>query len=185
MARAYRTRTVLLIVLAVASCKPGDRASIAFVDLLDTLPSAERRAAREIDVAVRADLAGPAGDLRPSIVTEAPARVIFSTRLPSRARLETAVALVGTGDGPPAPGATARIGISDDRRYEGLATIPLDGAMLQSRAWQTVSIDLGAYSGWQWSLFYRPWERTWRLILSADAMPGGTIAWARPVVRGS
>lgn len=185
MARAYRTRTILLFALALAYCRSGARTSIAFVDLLDSLPSAERRAARDVDVSVRADLSGPAGDLRPSIVTEAPARVIFSSRLPTRARLETAVALVANGDGQLGPGATARIGISDDRRYEALVTIPLDSATSQPRAWHTVSIDLGAYSGWQWSLFYRPWERTWRLIFSADAMPGGTIAWARPVVRGS
>jgi hypothetical protein len=181
MARAYRTRTLLVATLVVSACRTADRPAVAFVDLLDILPTAERRAARDIDLAVRADLAGPAGDLRPSLVTDAPARVIFSTRLPSRARLDTAVALVAGADGQIGPGATARIGISDDRRYEPLATI----ALAQSPpAWQTVSIDLGPYSGWQWSLFYRPWERTWRLIFSADAVPGGTIAWARPVIRG-
>ena len=147
------------------------------------IAGAERRAALPVDIAIRVDIVGPAGDIRPSIVTQAPARVIWSTRLPSRARLETAVALVANGDGQLGPGATARIGISDNRRYEALVTIPLDSATSQPRAWHTVSIDLGAYSGWQWSLFYRPWERTWRLIFSADAMPGGTIAWARPMIQ--
>ncbi len=180
MTRAYRNRTVLLVALALLACRCAGRSPVAFVDLIETLPSAERRAALPVDTAIRVDIVGPAGDIRPSIVTQAPARVIWSTRLPSRARLETAVVLADDGHG-----ATARIGISDDRRYEALVTIPLDSAASQPRAWHTVTIDLGAYSSWQWSLFYRPWERTWRLIFSADAMPGGTIAWARPVVRGS
>jgi hypothetical protein len=181
MARAYRTRTVLVIMLAVASCKPGDRTSIAFVDLLDTLPSAERRAALPVDSAIRVDLVGPQGDLRPAIVTATPARVIWSTRLPSRARLDTAVLLVDDGQGLVSGSATARIGISDDRRYEQLAIVPLDGAA-RPRTWQTVSIDLGAYSGWQWSVFYRPWKMTWRVVFSADGERGGYIAWARPMV---
>ena len=181
MARAYRNRSVLLIAFVAAACTP--RPSVEVIDLMKTMPSAERRSARPIDEAVRADLIGPAGDPRPAIVTDAPARVIWSIRLPARAQLETAVALVGQSSSPGA-GVSARIGISDDRRYDQLAKITLDGSTAQSRAWQPVSIDLGAYSGWQWSLFYRPWERTWRLIFSADATPGGTIAWARPVITG-
>lgn len=118
------------------------------------------------------------------MVTDAPARVIWSVRLPSRARLETAVALLAESSGNSGAGVSARIGISDDRRYDQLAAITLDGSVAQSRAWRPVSIDLGRYSGWQWSLFYRPWERTWRLVFSADATPGGTIAWARPVITG-
>lgn len=164
------------------ACAP--KPSVEIVDLMKTLPSAERRSTRPIDEAVRADLIGPPGDPRPSIVTATPARVIWSSRLPSRARLETAVMLVDDGHGLRSAGATARIGISDDRRYDQLAKVTLDASGTQSRAWQPVVIDLGAYSGWQWSLFYRPWERTWRLIFSADATPGGTIAWARPVITG-
>lgn len=92
--------------------------------------------------------------------------------------------LADDGHGLQSGSATARIGISDDRRYEQLANISLDGSA-RPRAWQTVSIDLGGYSGWQWSLFYRPWERTWRLIFSADGERGGHIAWARPIVQGT
>jgi len=182
MARAYRNRSVLLIAFVAAGCTPAP--SVEIVDLMKTLPSAERRATRPIDEAVRADLNGPEKDLRPAIITDAPARVIWSIRLPTRARLETAVTLIGESAGQPGAGASARIGISDDRRYDQLAKITLDGSTAQSRAWQPISIDLGSYSGWQWSLFYRPWERTWRLIFSADATPGGTIAWARPVITG-
>ncbi len=156
---------------------------MAFVDLLDSLPAAERRAAPPIDAAIHVDLTGPSGDLRPSIITSAPARVIWSTRFPSRARLDTAVMLVDRAPGVPSAGAAARIGISDDRYYEELIRIPLDGTAA-SRSWRTISIDLRPYSGWQWSLFYRPWEKTWRLIFNADAVPDGAIAWARPMVSG-
>jgi hypothetical protein len=183
MARAYRTRTVLLIALAAASCRSGNDPPVAFVDLLDALPSAERRAALPVDTAIRVDLVGPRGDIRPAVVTSTPARVIWSTRLPSGARLDTAVVLADDGQGLFRGSATARIGISDDRRYEQLASVPLDGTA-RPRVWQTVSIDLGAYSGWQWSLFYRPWKTTWRVIFSADGEPGGHIAWARPMVHG-
>jgi hypothetical protein len=186
MARAYANRFVLLIALALTGCRPfestqGRPPPVAFVDLLETLPSAERRARPPVDSAIRIDLVGPPGDLRPALVTSTPARVIWSTRLPSRARLETAVMLAG-GHGARTGSANARIGISDDRRYEQLADIRLDGAEAP-RAWQTVSIDLGAYSDWQWSLFYRPWERTWRIVLGADGEAGAAIAWARPFVQ--
>ena len=183
MARAYRKlKPVVVLVALAAACRSTERTPVEFVDLLNTLPSAERRSIRPVEEAVRADLIGPAGDPRPAIVTDAPARVIWSLRLPSRARLETAVALIPGASGHPGVGAAARIGISDDRRYDQLIAITLNGQVAQSRRWQPVSIDLGEYSGWQWSLFYRPWERTWRLIFSADATPEGTIAWARPVI---
>ena len=183
MTRAYRNRTVLLVALALLASRCAGRSPVAFVDLIESLPAAERRAALPVDTAIRVDIVGPAGDIRPSIVTQAPARVIWSTRLPSRARLETAVLLADDGHGARSASATARIGISDDRRYDELASIALDGAALP-RTWRTVTIDLGAYSGWQWSLFYRPWERTWRLVFNADGPGGAHVAWARPMVRG-
>ena len=106
MARAYRSRW--------PSCSrlPRPRAgrqrsAVAFVDLLESLPAAERRAAPPIDNAIHVDLTGPSGDLRPSIVTSAPARVIWSTRFPSRARLDTAVMLVDRAPGVPSAGAAA------------------------------------------------------------------------------
>ena len=111
------------------------------------------------------------------MVTVAPVRVIWTGRLPARAWIDTAVMLV---DG---AGATARIGISDQRLYEGLTRIELKPAADGAAAWQNVRVDLGSYSGWQWSLFYRPSEIEWRLVFAADATPGGTIAWARPVIK--
>jgi hypothetical protein len=150
------------------------------IDLLAELPSAERRAAGNVDEAVRS-ASVPADDGAPALLLRAPARVTWSLRVPDAATLDAAAALMPGSGG----GATLRVGISDDRYYEGLLTLPLiapaDGA---GPSWQPVAIDLGKYAGWQWSLFYRPSERTWKLIVNADATPGGTIALRSPRIAG-
>ena len=38
--------------------------------------------------------------------------------------------------------------------------------------WTDLRADLSAYAGWQWSIFYRPERRRWRLVLSTDAVSG-------------
>jgi hypothetical protein len=147
-------------------------------DLIARLPDAERRAAGPLDEWIRAGAAGPANDRRVALLLTAPARVTWTGRLPERAWIETAVMLT---DG---AGATARIGISDNRLYEGLARIELKPPADGNAAWQQpLRVDLGKYAGWQWSLFYRPSSIEWRLVFAADATPGGTIAWARPVIK--
>jgi hypothetical protein len=53
-----------------------------------------------------------------------------------------------------------------------------------------VTVDLSGYGGWQWSLFYRPWTTTWRLIFSTDVSPPGAApnpawdwaVWAEPAI---
>ena len=56
-----------------------------------------------------------------------------------------------------------RIGISDERSYEGarVGGRPRIGAGLEP-----VAIDLSKYSGFKWSLFYRPREKTWKVIFN-------------------
>ena len=140
------------------------------------LPQAEQRSGGPLGATIRVGSAGPAGDDRVALLTTAPVRIIWTGRLPERAWIETALMLV---DG---AGATARVGISDNRVYEALAWIdlkPANGAPV----WQPLHVDLRRYAGWQWSVFYRPSETEWRLIFSADATPGGTIAWARPIIK--
>jgi hypothetical protein len=145
------------------------------IDLIVQLPSAEKRAARALDESIRVESAGPESDRRVSLVTAAPARVIWTGRLPERAWIETSLMLTA------GAGATARIGISDHRLYEPLARFELKGP--EAAAWRDIRVDLGRYSGWQWSVFYRPSEIEWQLVFSADATPGGTIAWARPMIK--
>jgi len=179
-ARSYRkVFPAILFACAGAACTATPDAEVILEarDLIARLSDAERRAAGPLDEWVRAGAAGPSDDRRVALLTTAPARVIWTGRLPERAWIETAVLLA---DG---AGATARIGISDLRLYEGLARIELGPAGGSEPAWQPVHVDLGQYAGWQWSLFYRPSSIEWRLVFSADATPGGTIAWARPVIK--
>jgi hypothetical protein len=57
-----------------------------------------------------------------------------------------------------------RLGISDNRVYEGLAEHTLN----PGTGWTEFRTDLSAYAGIKASLFYRPDRITWRLVLSTD-----------------
>jgi len=164
---------------AVIACS---RSANAPIDLVYELRHAERRAAKPIDEAVRTDTITVSGGIEPVVITEPPARVIYRVRMPSRSSFHARVALMPGAAGQPR-GASIRIGLSDDRFYDELVRIPLTPATGEIPQWQPVDVDLGAYSGWQWSIFYRPSQITWKLILNADATPGGTVAWAAPVIR--
>jgi len=112
----------------------------------------------------------------------APARVIWLVRLPAHSHIHTAVALAPEPDGSVGAGVTARVGISDERSYDQLFLLKLTADPSGAVVWRDVDIDLGAYAGWQWSVFYRPSEITWRINFSADLAPSGTLAWARPSI---
>jgi hypothetical protein len=116
---------------------------------------------------------------RPSIVSPAPSRVIWRLPLPRRAILRASLALESS-EVPPSP-VRFRVGISDDRVYEGLdaITIPPD-----RRGWTELRVDLSAYAGWKWSLFYRPDRVIWHLVLAVDAASGGAVAavWGSPEI---
>jgi hypothetical protein len=109
----------------------------------------------------------------------APARVTWTLRFPDAAALMTAASIVPEADGSTGAGTTLRIGLSDDRYYEGI----FKREFAPDPVWQPVVVDLSKYAGWQWSLFYRPSERRWKLIVNADATPGGTLALRAPVIR--
>jgi hypothetical protein len=71
-----------------------------------------------------------------------------------------------------------RIGISDNRTYEALAeATPSPGTAAP------IEIDLGAYAGRKWSIFYRPDQIQWRLSFSADAIEGAAEGlWIAPQI---
>lgn len=152
------------------------------IDLLAELPRAERRAPGEVDQRIRPDVVGAGGNSRMALVMLAPARVIWSVRLPTRPRIHTAVALAPDPGGSMGGGVTARVGISDGRSYDQPFLLKVTPDPSGAVVWRDVDIDLGTYAGWQWSLFYRPSETTWRINFSADLAPGGTLAWARPSI---
>ena len=152
------------------------------IDLLAELPRAERRAAGDADVLVRPDVVGASGNARLAIVMRAPARVIWLVRLPTHPHIHTALSLAPEPDGNLGSGVTARVGISDGRSYDQPFLLKVTPDPSGAVVWHDVDIDLGAYAGWQWSLFYRPSEITWRINFSADLAPSGTLAWARPSI---
>ena len=70
-----------------------------------------------------------------------------------------------------------RVGVSDERIYEGLASAtPGPGETKDVRA------DLSAYAGWKWSVFYHPDRIQWRVVLSADTLSGAPArgVWIAP-----
>jgi hypothetical protein len=143
------------------------------VDLLAALPRAERRAGGNVDEAIRMDVVGIHGDARTALVMRAPARVTWPVRLPLHARFVSAVTLVPGTTGLPS-GVTVRMGLADDRSYHDLGKVEVTGA------WVPITVDLREFSEWKFSVFYQPLRRTWRLVLNADATPGGAVAWDVP-----
>lgn len=148
------------------------------------MPRAERRAGGDVDEAIRTDVVGAGGNARLALVTRAPARVIWSLRLPNHPHIHTAIALAPEVDGNVGAGVTARVGISDGRSYDQVFLLKLSPDPSGAVVWHDVDIDLGGYAGWQWSIFYRPSEIPWRINFSADLSPNGTLAWARPSIDG-
>lgn len=167
---------IVCFTLALVCGACGHGPSPASIDLTAALPSAEKRALGPPDEAIRATVVSRDRGEHPAIVTEAPARVLFPVRMPARARFHTAISLVA-GSG---AGVTIRVGISDNRSYDELQKLLVAPAAPGADPWQALDIDLAPYSGWQWSLFYRPGNTTWWLVFNADPTPGGRVAWLEP-----
>jgi hypothetical protein len=149
---------------------------IRVIDLLNEFGRAERRPVP--------GFAAPAYDVGgltyPAAVMPVPSRITWSFPLPRRGLLRTRAALASAAPGAsPAP-ARFRIGVSDHRIYEGLA----DKVVTDRDGWVEFTVDLSAYAGWQWSLFYRPDRVTWNVVLAADAGGAGAavVAWAAPEI---
>ena len=134
------------------------------VDFIKEFDRADRRPA---GYAVAASNAG--GDTLAAIVGPAPGRLTWTLPLPHGGEFRARVAATG------AP-VHVRIGISDNRVYELVSDAAPDAP------WTAVAARLGRYAGWKLSLFYRPDNIVWHLVLSADAPSGvpGTVAWALP-----
>lgn len=176
-------RCLLLgFVAAVAGCHRGQSAP-RYLDLIEELPAAERRGAAPIDQTVFSDRTGGVDGTAPALVMRAPARVTYTTHFPLHAHLRSAVRLAAGADGRLGDGVTIRVGVSDQRIYEQLLSLAVKPQSGSAGAWLPVDVDLSSYAGWQWSLFYRPSEIDWHLILNADAAPSGAVAWSQPLVR--
>ena len=185
---------------AMASCvaRPGLWAAIAalplvgacgrtpaplLIDLVRELPRAHVQAPATSPGA-RADLVPSASGLVPALVMSAPSRVTWTLQFTERAELAAEVALAAEQGAAAGDGVTLRIGISDNRSYDELLRVRLDKPPAGAPpAWRPILLDLSAFSGWKWSLFYQPSRMQWKLILNADATPGGSAVWHGLVVK--
>jgi hypothetical protein len=150
------------------SATPGTAA-----DLIDSLEKAERRpAAAVFDV-------GPVtinGESIRAIATPAASRITWELRLPDRARLEIALALKPEAWTVAGDGVLFRVGIAEGRTHEDVVTRVVNPySRAEDRRWIPISVDLGAHSGFKWSLFYHPRLILWRIVLNTSAAnPAGT-----------
>jgi hypothetical protein len=167
--------------LTLSACAPAGPPPVRIVDLVRDFRDAEARPSRAAfevtDVSV-------AGQSEPSIRTHAPSRVTFVLPLPRRSTFAARVAIDGGIDGGPPQPLRFRVGVSDDRVFEPLADVLLTPGV--AAGWTQLRVDLSAYAGWQWSLFYRPDEQRWRLVLSTDAVSGvgARGVWGAPGIDG-
>ena len=165
---------VVVIGMSLAACGDDRGPQVTAVDLLRMAPRTERRPAGADFPIVEHTCAGT------TLVGQAvpvPSRMTFTLTFPARARLVTAAALEAAGDA----AAEFRIGVSDRRVYETVLTTRVPASACRA-GWSDIVIDLSRYGGRQWSLFYRPDERTWELILGVTMQEGdaGRAIWGLP-----
>jgi hypothetical protein len=163
---------LMSVSVAIQSCSRAEPEPIAIVDLVRELRAAETRpSSASFDVA---DVLVANQSLL-AVRTIAPSRLIFTLAVPRRSRFVARVAVSSGLDGRPPQPVRFRVGVSDERLYEPLADVLVSPET--QGGWTELRADLSAYAGWQWSVFYRPESRRWRLVLSADAV-SGTRTWA-------
>jgi hypothetical protein len=119
--------------------------------------------------------------MRASIVVPVPSRVIWTTPVPRRATLRVMAGVLPSD--PPAV-VRFRAGVSDHRIYEGLAELTVPTRAGAGSGWVPMDVDLSAYAGRKWSIFYRPDTLVWRLVLSTDAIDGEGVRalWGEPAI---
>ena len=160
--------------IALGACDRARGEQVRIIDLMERLSMAETR---PVGGPFETRLVTCGNRTRPSLAVPPSSRAIWSTLLPSRAVLTAGLGV----EGPPGSAVLFRVGISDDRLYEGLASITVRADDCGD-GWTPVSVDLGAYSGVKFSLFYQPNQRNWRIVLATNIEEGAVVRayWAQP-----
>jgi hypothetical protein len=168
----------LLVVLALCGCRsPTPVAPVRVVNLLREMDRADKRPPAGFSVTEYR-----VGDAaHPAIAAAVPSRLTVPLPLPRRGVFHAFAAIAENPAVPRTAGVRIRIGVSDHRIYEGLTDLVLTSG---SGSWSELRVDLSAYAGWKWSLFYRPERIVWRLVLAADRMDGvpATVLWGAPEI---
>jgi hypothetical protein len=129
------------------------------------------------------------GQDRPAIAVPAASRISWRLKLPDRARFHTWIAAESTCPSKPAAAVDFRVGISDERSYDELVARTI--STTPSATWESAAVDLSAYSGFHWSLFYRPWDIAWWVVLNTrpigrtDAECAPRPLWGGPAIEVS
>jgi hypothetical protein len=168
----------LALMLAVACGGRTDRTEIRVADLIKQFDYVEKRPAAGAFEIAEYTLAGRT---LPSVVTPASTRLVWTyAPLPRRAVLRTDVGIPR--DQRPSR-VHVRVGISDRRVYETLRERIIDTAE-SGGDWIPLEADLSRYAGPQWSLFYRPDERRWEIVLASVVLEGSpqAVYWGRPAI---
>ena len=168
----------LLVALVFCGCGSSTPvAPVRVVDLVREMDRAEKRPAHGF-----AQIEYRLGDeAHGAIAAAVPSRLTLPLPLPRHGVFHTFVGLAEIPAGMPAATVRLRVGVSDHRIYENLANLTLTSG---TRTWQELRVDLSAYAGWKWSLFYRPEQITWRVVLAADAIDNvpATALWGAPEI---
>jgi hypothetical protein len=165
-------RVILPFLLLAGGC--GGRSTSDTISVVDFIREVDRADRRPLSYAAASWGAGVSQ--LPAIVGPAPGRLTWTLLMPRGARFRARAAALG------AP-VRVRVGISDNRVYEGLS----EATLTPSASWTPIDVDLSDYAGWKLSLFYRPERVEWHFILNADAVSGvpGTVAWGLPEIVAS
>ena len=163
--RRIRLTLVLAVIgLVLSACRDSPRGSKS-IDLMTIVGRAEVRPSRD---AVQATIVTVGGVSRRVLTATGAARVTWTLRIPARTSLHASVAVVPASGMESGSAAVFRVGIADDRIYEELMMRRVaPGEAAGDRSWIPIEVDLGRYGGFQWSLFYRPGSRIWKLILNS------------------
>lgn len=108
-----------------------------------------------------------AGVPRASLVVPPESRVTWKLFVPHRGRLQMFVAFADAS----AASVAVRVGVSDGRVYNTIVERTVTSADAE-RGWVPLDVDLSTYAGRKWSLFYRPDQRKWHIIVGTHVLAG-------------
>ena len=108
------------------------------------------------------------GTPRATLAVPADSRITWTLFVPHRAHLQAYVAFP-----PGASGAVVvRVGVSDNRIYNTISEATVATSDVEGKDWFPINADLSLYAGRKWSLFYRPDETKWRIIVATRVLSG-------------